>query len=75
MRDFTTTITVEQSPAKVFQAMRPLTPADVVRGQYVGYREEADVAPDSNRILGAHTPRSEPVAVLTTYLKVPNRTG
>ena len=30
--------------AKVFEAMRPLTPDDVVRGQYDGYREEKDVA-------------------------------
>jgi len=34
--------------AKVFQAMRPLTPDDLVRGQYAGYREEADVAKDSD---------------------------
>ena len=30
--------------AKVFKAMRPLKPDDLVRGQYVGYRQEADVA-------------------------------
>ncbi len=34
--------------AKVFQAMRPLDPADVVRGQYAGYRAEPDVAKDSD---------------------------
>lgn len=34
--------------AKVFQAMRPLKPDDVVRGQYAGYREEAGVAQDSD---------------------------
>jgi glucose-6-phosphate 1-dehydrogenase len=32
---------------KVFQAMVPLRPEDVVRGQYEGYREENGVAPDS----------------------------
>lgn len=32
----------------VFHAMRPLTPDDLVRGQYVGYRGERDVASDSD---------------------------
>ena len=32
---------------KVFEAMTPLQPADVVRGQYRGYRETTGVAPDS----------------------------
>ncbi len=35
---------VHNEKAKVFQAMRPLTPEDVVRGQYAGYRKEPDVA-------------------------------
>lgn len=39
---------VHDEKAKVFQAMRPIEPADVVRGQYVGYREEPDVARDSD---------------------------
>src|SRR5208283_1058676 len=30
--------------AKVFQAMRPLQPGDLVRGQYAGYRREPNVA-------------------------------
>ncbi len=34
--------------AKVFQAMRPLKPDDVVRGQYAGYRKEKDVAKNSD---------------------------
>ena len=34
--------------AKVFEAMRPLTPDDVVRGQYEGYRDEKDVAKNSD---------------------------
>jgi glucose-6-phosphate 1-dehydrogenase len=33
---------------KVFRAIRTLSAAEVVRGQYVGYREEPGVAPDSN---------------------------
>jgi glucose-6-phosphate 1-dehydrogenase len=32
---------------KVFRAMRPLDPQSVVRGQYVGYRNEPGVATDS----------------------------
>ena len=32
---------------KVFHAMAPLRPQDMVRGQYVGYRDEPGVAPDS----------------------------
>jgi glucose-6-phosphate 1-dehydrogenase len=39
---------VQSEKVKVFQAMRPLTPADLVRGQYEGYRTEQDVAPDSD---------------------------
>ncbi|MBS0202548.1 MAG: glucose-6-phosphate dehydrogenase [Planctomycetes bacterium] len=39
---------VHTEKAKVFQAMRPLQPADIVRGQYTGYRTESDVAPDSD---------------------------
>jgi glucose-6-phosphate 1-dehydrogenase len=34
--------------AAVFQAMRPLTADDVVRGQYAGYRRERGVAKDSD---------------------------
>ena len=33
---------------KVFQAMRPLQPDDLVRGQYAGYRREPGVAKRSN---------------------------
>jgi glucose-6-phosphate 1-dehydrogenase len=46
---------VDQSPAavqtekaKVFKAMRPLRPEDLVRGQYEGYRREPGVAKTSN---------------------------
>jgi glucose-6-phosphate 1-dehydrogenase len=34
--------------AKVFRAMRPLTPDDLVRGQFQGYRDEPGVARDSD---------------------------
>ncbi|GJL67976.1 MAG: glucose-6-phosphate 1-dehydrogenase [Nitrospirales bacterium] len=39
---------VHSEKAKVFQAMRPLQPDDVVRGQYTGYRKEPGVAKDSD---------------------------
>ena len=39
---------VHNEKAKVFQAVRPLTPDDVVRGQYTGYRKEPDVTKDSD---------------------------
>jgi glucose-6-phosphate 1-dehydrogenase len=39
---------VQVEKAKVFQAMRPLRPDDVVRGQYAGYRKEPDVAKNSD---------------------------
>jgi glucose-6-phosphate 1-dehydrogenase len=39
---------VHTEKAKVFQAMRPLTPNDLVRGQYAGYRKESNVAKRSD---------------------------
>jgi glucose-6-phosphate 1-dehydrogenase len=39
---------VQAEKLKVFQAMRPLTPGDVVRGQYAGYRREPGVAKGSD---------------------------
>jgi len=33
---------------KVFRSMRPIEPADVVRGQYTGYRTEEGVNPESD---------------------------
>ena len=39
---------VQSEKAKVFEAMRPLKPADMVRGQYAGYRKEKDVAKNSD---------------------------
>lgn len=38
---------VRQEKLRVFNAMRPLAPAEVVRGQFRGYRDENGVAPDS----------------------------
>lgn len=39
---------VHRQKADVFDAMRPLTPDDIVRGQYDGYRDEPRVARDSD---------------------------
>jgi glucose-6-phosphate 1-dehydrogenase len=39
---------VHAEKLKVFQAMRPLESDDLVRGQYAGYRDEPDVAQDSD---------------------------
>jgi glucose-6-phosphate 1-dehydrogenase len=39
---------VHSEKAKVFQAMRPLRPDDLVRGQYAGYRKEPNVAKRSD---------------------------
>ena len=38
---------VRDETAKVFDSMKPLDPANVVRGQYAGYREEEGVDPGS----------------------------
>jgi glucose-6-phosphate 1-dehydrogenase len=39
---------VQTEKYKVFRAMRPLRPEDLVRGQYNGYRNESGVAADSD---------------------------
>ena len=39
---------IHSEKTKVFQAMRPLEADDLVRGQYVGYRDEKGVAKDSD---------------------------
>ena len=39
---------VHGETADIFQAMRPLRPDDLVRGQYAGYRSEPGVAKDSD---------------------------
>jgi glucose-6-phosphate 1-dehydrogenase len=38
---------IRDEQVKIFRAIPPLTPADVVRGQFDGYRKEPGVAPDS----------------------------
>jgi glucose-6-phosphate 1-dehydrogenase len=38
---------VRDEKVKVFRAIRPLSPRDLVRGQYAGYRQEVGVSPDS----------------------------
>jgi len=39
---------LQDEKAKVFAAMQPVDPKQLVRGQYVGYRDELGVAPDSH---------------------------
>lgn len=39
---------VHAEKAKIFKAMRPLRPSELVRGQYAGYRNEPDVARNSD---------------------------
>ncbi len=39
---------IRDEQAKVFKMIRPLSPEDVVRGQFRGYRQEEGVAHDSN---------------------------
>ncbi len=38
---------IRDEQVKVFRMIRPLSPADLVRGQFRGYRREKGVAPDS----------------------------
>ena len=39
---------ISEEKNKVFRSMLPIEPADVVRGQYIGYRSEAGVDPRSD---------------------------
>lgn len=39
---------VHSAKFNVFKGMRPLSPDDLVRGQFIGYRDEAGVAKDSD---------------------------
>jgi glucose-6-phosphate 1-dehydrogenase len=43
----TYTESIRDEQVKVFRQIRPLDPADLVRGQFAGYRKEAGVAPNS----------------------------
>jgi glucose-6-phosphate 1-dehydrogenase len=40
--------TVQSEKISILQALRPSTPADLVRGQYIGYQNETGVAKDSD---------------------------
>jgi glucose-6-phosphate 1-dehydrogenase len=39
---------IRDAKTQAFNAMRPIDPAEVIRGQFVGYRDENGVAPDSD---------------------------
>jgi glucose-6-phosphate 1-dehydrogenase len=39
---------ISEEKVKVFRSMLPIQPADVVRGQYTGYRAEEGVSPESD---------------------------
>jgi glucose-6-phosphate 1-dehydrogenase len=39
---------IREEKNKVFRSMIPVKPADVVRGQYIGYRSEPGVSPESD---------------------------
>lgn len=39
---------MDSAKTQLFRAIRPLNPKDIVRGQYIGYLDEAGVAADSN---------------------------
>jgi glucose-6-phosphate 1-dehydrogenase len=39
---------ISEEKNKVFRSLMPIQPADVVRGQYVGYRSEEGVSPESD---------------------------
>jgi glucose-6-phosphate 1-dehydrogenase len=39
---------ISEEKNKVFRSMLPIQPSDVVRGQYIGYRAEDGVAPESD---------------------------
>jgi glucose-6-phosphate 1-dehydrogenase len=70
---------LQAAKAEVFKAMRALKPQDMVRGQYDGYRQEKDVAADSDvetfvaLRLFVDTPRWEDVPFyLRAGKKLPN---
>jgi glucose-6-phosphate 1-dehydrogenase len=39
---------ISEEKNKVFRSMLPIQPADVVRGQYIGYRAEQGISPESD---------------------------
>jgi len=42
--------------AKVLKSIPPIDPLDLVRGQFIGYRNEPGVAPDSRRLVSRRSP-------------------
>ena len=40
-------LAISEEKNKVFRSMKPIDPANVVRGQYIGYRDDRGVSPDS----------------------------
>jgi len=57
---------LQRAKSAVLEAVRPLVAADLVRGQYAGYRGEKDVAPDSD---------VETYAALRLYVDTPRWQG
>jgi glucose-6-phosphate 1-dehydrogenase len=41
-------VPISEEKNKVFRSMQPISPSDVVRGQYIGYRSEPGVSPSSD---------------------------
>ena len=39
---------ISEEKNKVFRSLRPIEPADIVRGQFIGYRQEKGVDPESD---------------------------
>jgi glucose-6-phosphate 1-dehydrogenase len=39
---------ISEEKNKVFRSMKPIEPANVVRGQFIGYKDDSRVAPDSD---------------------------
>ena len=72
---------VHSEKAKVFQAMCALKPDDLVRGQYAGYRNEPDVAKNSDvetfcaLRLSIDSWRWERSAVVSALRQIPGRNG
>ena len=67
---------LQDEKAKVFAAMRPIDPHQVVRGQYVGYRDEPGVGPGlDDRDVRRRAARDRLVAVGRRALVRPRRQG
>ena len=67
---------LQDEKAKVMAAMRPVDPGEFVRGQYVGYRDEPGVQPDSSvETFAAGASRDRLVALGGCALVRPRRQG